>query len=67
MKVAGTCLKTKHLHWQIQDFSGGGVGMWQKEDAGIYMYYFGHFPRKLHETEKKLDRAARVPSAPLNL
>ena len=26
MKIAGTCLKTKHLQWQIQDFSGGGGG-----------------------------------------
>ena len=62
MKIAGTCLKTKHLQWQIQHFSGGGGecgkrGMPQSIILAI-------FSRKLHETEKNW---TGVPSAPLNL
>ena len=34
------------MQWQIQDLSDG---------ERVPTSYFGHFPRKLHEIEKKMD------------
>ena len=42
--------------WRIQDFLDEEEDDNPKGDIANLDYYFGHFPPKVYETEKKLDR-----------
>ena len=50
--------------WQVQDFPENGGAKPKGGGGGTLTYYFGHFSRKLHQIEKKVDPGSRIPSAP---